>query len=71
MNTTVITPEPLDFGAGPQTSHVFIGCAHHVDGVGTLHIIRKSSGERGNVAALAPGMWHAALCGEVVNRANA
>lgn len=68
MNTTVITVGEVDFGAGAQRRHVFVGCTHHVDDTGTLHIVRKGAGgNSGNVAALAKGEWAAVVRGHIAN----
>lgn len=55
MNTTVLTAEPVDFGAGPQARHTFVDCRWHVDDSGTLHSVRERG--QGNSAAFARGCW--------------
>lgn len=66
VNTTVLTVDEMDFGAGPQRTHVFVGCTHHVEG-DTLHIVSKANGDRGNVAAFPPGVWRAVVRGQIAN----
>lgn len=63
MNTTVITVDAFDFGAGWNHRQIFPGCKWHVDN-GTVHIVRESG--RGNVASFAAGSWLAVLDGGVV-----
>lgn len=63
-NLLVVTPEPVDLGAGPHTSHTFVGCVPHIDDKGTLHIRRdpdRYPQQRGNVGAFADGKWDALL----------
>ena len=60
MNTTVITAEPHDFGAGKDRRIEFVGCKWKVDDRGALHIF----GDR-PIAAFAPGAWLAATNGQI------
>lgn len=64
MNTTVITADAHDFGAGPQHRHTFVDCRWHVDNAGTLHIVRARG--NGNSAAFAAGAWVSATDGSKV-----
>lgn len=63
MNTTVVTVDTYDFGAGPNQRQIFSNCKWHVD-QGTVHIVRE--GGRGNVASFAPGAWRAVLSSDVI-----
>lgn len=63
MNTTVITADPVDLGAGNHDRVTFVDCKWHVDPAGTLHIVR---GPGGNTAAFANGAWLAVTDGNKV-----
>lgn len=68
MNTTVLTVDPVDYGAGPNRKQTFVGCKWHVDDAGTLHVVRQAGG---NCAAFARGMWRMVTDGSAVVTAEA
>lgn len=70
MNTIVLTVNEMDFGAGMQRRHTFVGCTHHID-AGTLHIVSQEQGQKGNVAAFAPGEWRGVVRGTVLRAMKA
>jgi hypothetical protein len=68
VDTTVITLEPIDYGAGPTDRVVFHDCKFRVDDTGTLHVFPADDTEKvGNVATYAPGQWTAAIRGQIVS----
>lgn len=64
MNTTVITSDAFDLGAGEHHRITFVDCKWHVDAAGTLHIVRERG--NGNSAAFAAGAWRAVTDGSKV-----
>lgn len=64
MNTTVITVDAIDVGAGPDHKLTFVDCKWTVDAVGTLHVIRE--GGRGTAMSFAHGEWRVASDGSHV-----
>lgn len=64
MNTTVLTVDAVDFGVGPHEKQTFVDCKWHVDGAGTLYIVRERG--HGNAAAFAAGAWRAVTDGSRV-----
>lgn len=69
MNTTVITVNPHDFGAGMSTRVEFVDCRYKVDDTGWLHIyqnVRHTTGPQNlPVATFAPGTVAAAVNGSI------
>lgn len=61
MNTTVLTVDALDFGAGPHRKQTFPQCKWTVDQSGALHVIRE--GGRGTAMSFAHGSWRLATDG--------
>jgi hypothetical protein len=67
VDTTVITLEPVDYGAGPTDRVVYHDCKYRVDESGALHVFPRDDPDRtGNVASYAPGAWASVLRGTVV-----
>lgn len=67
MNTTVITFDQIDYGAGPSDRVTFVDSKYVVDtDDGTLHVYRGD----GNVGSFPHGSWRAVVRGEVVSEAG-
>lgn len=62
MNTTVITSDPHDWGAGKDARVEFRDCKWKVDDQGWLHVYSPTSGP---VAAFAPGAVTAVTNGSI------
>jgi hypothetical protein len=65
IDTTVITLETVDYGAGATDRVVFSGCKYRVDDTGTLNVYLTEAGA-GNVATFAPGQWASVIRGRIV-----
>lgn len=65
MNTTVITVDAADFGAGDCSRITFVDSKYVVDSDdGTLHVY---SGDVGNVGSFPRGSWRAVVRGDVAS----
>lgn len=69
MDTTVITVDDADFGAGDCTRITFVDSKYVIDtDDGTLHVYR---GDVGNVGSFPRGSWRAVVRGEIGSEAGA
>jgi hypothetical protein len=67
IDTTVITHEPVDYGAGATDRVVFGRCKYRVDDSGDLNVYLADDPDRmGNVATYARGEWRTAIRGVIV-----
>lgn len=63
MDTTVITAQPEDFGAGSQDRVTFVDAEFVVNEDGHLFIHRRD--QKGNVGAFPHNSWRAVIRGDV------